>query len=322
MIADPDKPDHDGSYRTLFAQPHLVQQFLEAFAPPEVVQTLCFDQMSPMGTTFLAQNLARRTTDCIWKIPTTGGNPLFLCLLIEFQSSVDTFMAVRVATYVSLLYEHLINTDRKTLQQMLPPVLPIVLYNGHEPWSANREVANFIPVVAGSPLERLQLQMAYLLVDVVRLTEADRPAEPNLVSTLFEMEQASQKQEAAVFITLFDHLAALTDAHPARVALRRAFVIFFNGVLRHRGILLDNDTLDNLMEIRAMFPHYAKKDFDKGLEQGIRRGALNMVLNLLAAKFGADEGKWRPRLEDLDEEQLNAFVLRLLGASSEEALDQ
>ena len=330
MANDSDKPDHDGSYRTLFAQPALVEQFLETFAPDEVVQTLRFEQMTPMGTTFLAQNLARRYTDCLWRIP-TDGNPLYLCLLIEFQSTVDSFMAVRVATYVCLLYEHLIETDKKGLEQGLPPVLPIVLYNGIKAWNANREIASFVPVLAGSVLERLQLQMGYLLIDIARLTDEDKPEIPNLVSTLFEMDRASHTEEQETIDGLFERLITLTEAHPGRVALRRALVIFFNGVLHHRGALMPSDTLNDLMEVRTMFSNIdinLQKKYEEGREEGEERGeikgrqkgALGVALNLLASRFNADEDQWRARLDLLDEAQLNDFILRLVSASSLEEL--
>ena len=59
-----------------------------------------------------------------------GQDWLYVYLLLEFQSTVDRFMAVRILSYVGLLYQDLIRSGQLTASGQLPPVLPLVLYNG------------------------------------------------------------------------------------------------------------------------------------------------------------------------------------------------
>ena len=66
---------------------------------------------------------------------------LYVYLLLEFQSTVDTYMAVRIQTYVGLLYEGLMRSGQLTPGGRLPPVVPIVLYNGRGTWTAALDVA-------------------------------------------------------------------------------------------------------------------------------------------------------------------------------------
>ena len=61
------------------------------------------------------------------------GDWLYLMVLLEFQSSVDSAMAVRVMTYTSLLYQKLIDDGVLRRHGKLPPVLPVVIYNGSRP---------------------------------------------------------------------------------------------------------------------------------------------------------------------------------------------
>jgi hypothetical protein len=44
-------------------------------------------------------------------------------VLLEFQATVDTFMAVRILVYVGLLYQDLTQDNKLTLDGRLPPVL-------------------------------------------------------------------------------------------------------------------------------------------------------------------------------------------------------
>jgi hypothetical protein len=52
-----------------------------------------------------------------------------LSILLEFQSTFDRLMAVRLLTYIGLLYEDLHRSKAIGPDDPLPPVLPIVLYN-------------------------------------------------------------------------------------------------------------------------------------------------------------------------------------------------
>ncbi|WPL12175.1 MULTISPECIES: hypothetical protein [Thiorhodovibrio] len=48
-------------------------------------------------------------------------------MLLEFQSSIDHWMAVRIPTYIGLLYQDLIRAETVKVGDQLPPVLPVVL---------------------------------------------------------------------------------------------------------------------------------------------------------------------------------------------------
>ncbi len=43
-------------------------------------------------------------------------------------------MALRVMVYVGLLYQDLVRAAAATAAGKLPPILPLVLYNGNGPW--------------------------------------------------------------------------------------------------------------------------------------------------------------------------------------------
>ncbi len=69
--------------------------------------------------------------------------------LIEFQSTVDPWMAVRIMTYVGLLYQDLIAAEKLVVGSKLPPVLPVVLYNGDPEWTAATDISQLVVEVPG-----------------------------------------------------------------------------------------------------------------------------------------------------------------------------
>ncbi|WP_462326137.1 Rpn family recombination-promoting nuclease/putative transposase [Desulfoplanes sp.] len=89
---------------------------------------------------------------------------MYVYLLIEFQSTVDPWMAVRVMVYRGLLYQDLIKSKRVQRGENLPPVFPIVLYNGQNLWTAKQEIADLIAPMPPS-LARYRPSHAYFLMD-------------------------------------------------------------------------------------------------------------------------------------------------------------
>jgi len=51
-------------------------------------------------------------------------------------------MAVRIMVYIGLLYQYLIDSQNLTKKDKLPPVLPVVIYNGKATWTAAQEFDN------------------------------------------------------------------------------------------------------------------------------------------------------------------------------------
>ena len=63
-----------------------------------------------------------------------------MLVLLEFQSVVDRSMALRILAYTALLYQDLMRAGGGSL----PPVFPVVLYNGRHPWTAAEDVSDLL----------------------------------------------------------------------------------------------------------------------------------------------------------------------------------
>ena len=128
-----------------------------------------------MGNSFVAADLRERHSDVIWRLRFRGEGEgwFYLYLLLEFQSTSDPFMAVRLLTYVGLLLEEIIRREKLKPGDRLPAVLPLVLHNGKRPWRAPRDLESlFVEVPPG--LRRYLPRLRYLLLDEGRL-DLDRP---------------------------------------------------------------------------------------------------------------------------------------------------
>ena len=259
---------HDPAYKLLFSRPRMVRDLLDGFAARGWSGALDFESLAPPPASFVGRELQQRHGDLIWRVRFRNDRWLYLVLLLEFQSTIDPAMAVRMLTYTALLYRRLVAHDVLREHGALPPVLPVVLYNGRRRWTAPVEVTNLL--AAGSEaLAPYQPSQRYYVLDVARVADADLPA-GNLVSALIGLEKtrdAAGLREALK--VLFDLLRRQKDD-----ALTQAFVTWLHQGLRHAGRLPADgeDPLAQLRETQTMLEETVREWTREWLAQGIEQG--------------------------------------------------
>ena len=174
--------DDDAGYKLLFSAPEVVRDLVLGFIPDAWLHGLDYTTLEKVPASHVADDLRQRSDDVVWRVR-TGEDWLYLYILIEFQSTVDPFMAVRMLVYVGLLYQDLIRREEVKPGRPLPPVLPIVLYNGDPAWIAPVDLATLLPQVPGLVADYLP-RLKYLLIDENDYPEEVLAAMRNLVAVV------------------------------------------------------------------------------------------------------------------------------------------
>ena len=99
--------EHDSGYKFLFSTPELVRDLILGFVPDEWLHSLDYRTLEIVPGSYVTEDLSKRSDDIVWRVK-VGGEWVYLYLLIEFQSGVDKYMALRMMVYVGLLYQALI----------------------------------------------------------------------------------------------------------------------------------------------------------------------------------------------------------------------
>ncbi len=99
-----------------------------AFIPDDWLHGLYYSTLEKVPGSYISEDFKQREDDIVWLVK-VGGDWVYLYLLLEFQSSVDKYMALRMMVYIGLLYQNLIKRKEVLADGRLPPILPIVLYN-------------------------------------------------------------------------------------------------------------------------------------------------------------------------------------------------
>ena len=132
-------PVHDEVYKRLFAFPRMVEDLLRGFVGGEWIDDIDFSTLRKLSAEYIGEELRRRHGDTVWRVHRReDGLPLLV--LLEFQSTADPDMALRVLEYTALLYRELKRNEALGPEGKRPAVLPVVLYNGESPWTAAVEV--------------------------------------------------------------------------------------------------------------------------------------------------------------------------------------
>ena len=180
--------EHDHSYKLLFSHHAMMADLLRGFVRGPWVHLVDLSTLERVPTSQVSDALHERADDLLWRVRWPEGW-LYIYLLVEFQSTVYRYMAVRIATYSNLLYEGLIRSHQLAPAGLLPPVVPIVLYNGRSRWTAPRDLAELLADVPGG-LAIYRPRWPYLLIDESRYSERRLARMQNLVAALFRLENS------------------------------------------------------------------------------------------------------------------------------------
>jgi len=306
--------DHDHSYKHLFGHPELIRDLLQGFIHEPWVAELDLSTLERVNGSYVTADLREREDDLIWRVRFRE-RWIYLYLLIEFQSTVDRYMAVRLLTYLGLLYQDLIQGG-EIKGGRLPPVLPLVLYNGGPRWRAALSIEELIEEVPGG-LSRYRPHFQYLLLDEGHFDPKTLP-ERNLVAAIFRLESSAEVDDInRVLESLIDWLHA-----PEQTSLRRAFHTWINRIilpLRLPGQRLPQ--VNDLTEMHAMLAERVKQwtrewereglqkglqkgraeGLQEGLQKGIRDGLIEAIELGLSIKFGAEGERLLPRVRQIEE---------------------
>ncbi|CAM5299694.1 Rpn family recombination-promoting nuclease/putative transposase [Thauera mechernichensis] len=106
---------HDTGYKLLFSDPLMVRDLLLGFVDDPWLARLDFSTLELVNSHYVSEDLRNRADDVVWRVR-ADERWVYLYLLIEFQSSVDRFMALRMLVYVGLLYQDLVRDAQSRIR--------------------------------------------------------------------------------------------------------------------------------------------------------------------------------------------------------------
>lgn len=316
-------PHQDALYHRLFSQPLLVEMIVREFIPEAMGAGLDFSRMERVNAKAHGESLDgeshRREGDVIWRLPTHGGLDLYLYLLLEFQSGVDWWMAVRTQVYEGLLWQQVIAERKLRRGDRLPPVLLIVLYNGETRWSAPVDTASLVALPQGSPLWRWQPQIRYHVLDMGAVAAELPPDRDSVAALLFRLEQ---RQPPEALAGLIGEVVGWFRRHPGHEALRRLFTELVHEAIAGLGggIPIPEDLTEMRTMLATLGETWKQQWKSEGRSEGRLEGRADALIILVEQRFGPLPTAVRGRIEAADSAAIEEWLGHVLDAASLEAL--
>ncbi len=173
---------HDLGYSVLFSNKVIFKQLLETFVKQPWVSEIDFENIEKLNKSFISKKHRKHESDLIYKVKLKD-QTAYIVILMEFQSNVQHFMAIRVLHYIMSFYLDLLKQRKVT---KLPPVFPIVLYNGDPKWTAPVNISDLIE--NHELLGEFGVQFKYFKIAENEFKPEDLLQIKNVVSTLFLAE--------------------------------------------------------------------------------------------------------------------------------------
>ena len=325
---------HDKTYKLFYSFPEMVEDTMRLI-PEDWVDELDFSTLERMAENRVTERLDMRIQDVVWKVRYKGTD-IYLCLLIEFQSTIDPYMILRTLFYWSAFYADLVRQlqDKATPDPLLhyvedenghryaqfPLAIPIVCYNGKPIWWPTLSLLGIIRVPPG--LEHLVPDFSYILLDEHRIPEERLEAE-NLLAALIGLEKSDSVEG------LYEGYKKVLEWEK-KPGLRNAFAAFVKKSLIHIGLIdeaqdvsdpeeIKNMLAENLMEWRERVRNEGRNEgreegLEKGREEGQLAGEALILTRQIQLKFGPLDEATEKRIAEADSETLLRWADRVLTA--------
>jgi predicted transposase/invertase (TIGR01784 family) len=301
--------------------------------PEEISADLIWSQLKLEQGNYVDPDLRASQSDLLYRIPTRpSSEDLFLYVLFEHQSTPDRLLSFRLLRYQVRIWERF---AAEHPGELLPPILPLVLYHGKRAWPYSREFADLLSVTGSSSesLRRLGPRQRFHLVDLTSWPDRDlhRLATTTLARlVLISLKHARHSEDLSDrLIAVAEMFQEILEAPHGLTALAR--------VLRY--ILLVSDHVTP-RELRGMLQRHVHqqageiamsvgerliakghaKGLEKGREEGREEGALagqrDLLLRLVAQRFGELAEGNRRRILQADQATLFRWSDRILTVAS------
>ena len=272
------KRPHDKLFRTVFADPEESESILRIHLPPGLVSRLDWSSLALVETSFVDEALSESESDLLYTVQMReSGQPVYLYLLFEHQSTPDKWMRFRLLKYMCRIWDE--SFKESPQQAELRPIIPLVFYQGESSWRYSTEFADLFP--ASERGESFLPRFAHILVDQSGLSPEEvqgglkaRVAQLLLMAAYHEPVGEALAQAARL-------LAQIPQSGGLNYV--EVFVVYLAATQERRVVQEFAETVRRYaLDIGGDMLTYAEELKQEGRQEGRQEGEIETIESLLA----------------------------------------
>lgn len=187
---------HDKSYKDLYSNKEVFLDLVKGMLKAPWAKDLQAEDLILVNKSYIASDYEEKESDIVYRAK-IGETEVVFYVLLEFQSSLDYRMPLRLFFYISeILREYAKNAEHKPYDKeiKIPAVVPLVLYNGKSLWDVPTRFKDII--CNGDMFGDSIIDFRYDVFDVNnKYTKEELIKNKRITSAIFLLDQKIDPEE-------------------------------------------------------------------------------------------------------------------------------
>ncbi len=298
---------HDQLFKAAFSRRETAVGFFQSYLPEDIRSRLDWETLRLQPGVYTDEALRGSESDLLYSVQ-IDNRPVLLYCLFEHQSSPDAWMPLRLLRYILGIWEQY--RKQNPADRILPPVLPMVLYQGSTQWNTDLSLSGLIDIPDGLAL--YQPDFRHLLVDLTHI-DADALQGTLLVKAVLLALKAGCQGPRHEATRIFSMFAELMQQHD-NMAIVRTLLRYICAVDS------DADIADYIHEVAALKEPQLREELmtiaeqlrkegrEQGMQQGMQQEATKTLLKILSKRFGPIPDDTQRLIHTAETSQIEAWI--------------
>ena len=191
---------HDKGYKRVFSRNrnflHFLKKYIKNDELNDWVSDIDENDLIPINTELIDKEFKKRESDVIYRMKFKDREIIFYVLL-ELQSSVDYTMPFRLLRYMMLILNYIFeNTpanERESKDYRLPAIVPIILYNGADNWTAVKTFKEYLQYY--EQFGKYIMDFEYYLLDIRRMADETILSTKQILDIIFLLDKKDSRED-------------------------------------------------------------------------------------------------------------------------------
>ena len=264
----------DPAFKRLFRHPVTIEKLIRTYAP-EHAERIDYSTLRPLDGELVGEALVRRYPDMLWTARTHEAG-VDVLILVEFQGTHDSLMALRMAVYQLLAVQELLRRSRSSGSGRSLVVLPFVIYHGKGRWKAPTRLRKLFPQWVPGDYRVVSRNPGGAKATAVR---------GDLTRTILRLERERSVESALAALAELSRIAEDTGSEYDRFMAECVGEMLVSRKRITRRQMREARTMAQVSTAYALsWEEFGKRRFRQGRDEGVRQGRDEGI------RQGRDEG--------------------------------
>ncbi|WP_227994875.1 Rpn family recombination-promoting nuclease/putative transposase [Oceanobacillus sp. CFH 90083] len=267
---------HDKFFKATFANVEVVKDFITHFLPSSIRKIIDVTSIQPQKDSFIDHDLQEYFSDLLFQ--TKIHNKLaYIYLLFEHKSYHDYYTSLQLLRYMVEIWETRRDNDK---EDMLPIIMPVVLYHGKETWHAGTSFCNLLEGYKDFPpeIQKYVPDYEFFLYDVSDYEDKEVQLNVFLRIVLMVFRDIRKNDIQVVLDTVYQSIEYLQQVQDQKTATQFLETLFYYVFRVNRRLTkkhyydIINHAGNTYKEGSELAMTLAEIFRNEGMEEGLKKG--------------------------------------------------